>query len=69
MANRTHRKNWPDDYLPEDEKALGIGCPKCGCRRADCSHTIPKEDNTRQRRKVCANCGRVYYTYESLKHP
>jgi len=63
------RKKFPDDYMSDNQKnRIGIGCPKCGCRRTSrTTNSTPYENNQRKRRKVCAYCGRVYYTYESLK--
>ena len=62
----SERKIWPDDYMSDKTKTTGIGCPKCGCKRAKVTNSIPFRGGTRQRRRVCANCGRVYHTYERV---
>ena len=46
-------------------------CVQCGCRHCPVSHTIPREISYRgkkykrtRRRRVCRNCGYVFYTNE-----
>jgi len=50
------RKVWPVDYRGAVVGAP-MGCPDCGCRRAEKSEPVGK---TGMDRRTCAHCGRVY---------
>ncbi len=59
------RKVWPTDYVADDDTEKGIRCPKCNCPRSSVRNTANTYGNRRWRRRVCANCGHKWTTFEA----
>ncbi len=59
------RKVWPVDYRGA-VVGVPMGCPDCGCRRAEKSEPVGK---TGMDRRTCAHCGRVYQEKKQEEAP
>ena len=45
--------------------AIGIACPRCGCRELRTTHTRRVRAGMIRRYKVCRHCGRRITTHEA----
>lgn len=59
---RNRRRTYGDG---EGENADGIPCAECGCKHSYVVRT-EKIGATVRRTRRCRNCGRTYYTTESI---
>lgn len=50
----------------EREEAVGLECPRCGCREFRTTKTMRLRDGTVRRYKQCEYCGRPAVSYEAL---
>lgn len=48
-----------------DQPAVGLECPRCGCRHFEVLRTQPTEDGIR-RYRACRHCGRRLVTLERV---
>jgi predicted nucleic acid-binding Zn-ribbon protein len=61
-----NRRKWPSEFIKKGADKIGIACPKCGCKDLRVTNSLPSANGSRRRRRVCRNCGRVFYTNESI---
>lgn len=49
----------------EDEEAIGLECPRCGCREFDTRRTVRVKAGMIRRYKRCRYCQRGIVTHEA----